>query len=444
MDIDWRNIDSRFVVDELYEHINAPTWIDLSDSSSSLFDDDAWFCRPVDPISPSLMTPNSIPDCRHPKTADDFKVKNAQALPLGERNRRDAAHLKRRGILSSLHGARPDIPRSKKTPKKFQEDGENHNPNSSSPIPERHKAIKAYIKSSAEKKPVEMKKTRGSEVDEALSRTDQGLPPPQLKSTLSARNLFAGKDILNQITEFCNELKKLAVSGRARENSGRIEGNDKEEKLLLLEERRSISGVGGCVAEEKKVAAWKEKAGRTANSKIFIPESWKKNKCPAGLENIRATATEMNGSSNGDESFSPVRSFPPTPQRFPSPYGQEKSGAKITSLKPSNSRTAERGILQELEQTEKIMKESANEVDSQSILVSGTEEARSVDMFWFLKPCAYLVKKSEYFGVRDIRGKYFGVDNQERGILQELEQTEKIMKESANEVESQSILVSGT
>ena len=41
---------------------------------------------------------------------------------------------------------------------------------------------------------------------------------PKLKSTLSARNLFAGRDILNQISEFCHELKKLATRAKEREN----------------------------------------------------------------------------------------------------------------------------------------------------------------------------------------------------------------------------------
>ena len=33
---------------------------------------------------------------------------------------------------------------------------------------------------------------------------------PKLRSTFSARNLKAGKELLNQITGFCSEIKKLA------------------------------------------------------------------------------------------------------------------------------------------------------------------------------------------------------------------------------------------
>jgi hypothetical protein len=39
------------------------------------------------------------------------------------------------------------------------------------------------------------------------------VPPRQLKSTLSARNLFSGKDILGQISDFYNELKRMAGGG---------------------------------------------------------------------------------------------------------------------------------------------------------------------------------------------------------------------------------------
>ncbi|XP_058072323.1 uncharacterized protein LOC131221169 [Magnolia sinica] len=385
MDIDWKSVESRFVEDELYEHINAPKWIDLS-AYSSLVDDEAWFCRP---------------DCRHPKNADDFKVKNLRSandmeiLPLGERNRRDT-NLKRRGLLSSasLQDPRsnktvPEIPRSKKASKKFREDGENENPNRS-PAPS-IKTFKASIKSSAEKKPAVTKMRTTSFESSADSPQVEQRPLPRLKSTLSARNLFAGKEILNQITEFCSELKKLAVSTRERENSVRSDGKEKE-KEPLMEEERQISGGG--VLEEKKVVTRKEKAGKALNlnSKIFSPEAWRK-KRSEDLDNIQASAsaTDLKGGCKGNESPSQVRWCPPSPQRFPSPYNRQKP-LKTTPLKPSKSRTAGRGILQEVEQNKRIAKESVEDEENQNISISGTEEARSLDVFWFLKPCAYLAK----------------------------------------------------
>lgn len=43
--IDWKRIESIFVEDELYEHINAPKWLDFLAPHESV-DDEAWFCRP--------------------------------------------------------------------------------------------------------------------------------------------------------------------------------------------------------------------------------------------------------------------------------------------------------------------------------------------------------------------------------------------------------------
>ncbi|KAL7208522.1 hypothetical protein ACSBR1_030294 [Camellia fascicularis] len=54
--IDWKSTNSVFVEDGLYEHINAPKWLDFSAPDQSV-DDEAWFCRP---------------DCNHPKTVEDF------------------------------------------------------------------------------------------------------------------------------------------------------------------------------------------------------------------------------------------------------------------------------------------------------------------------------------------------------------------------------------
>ncbi|GJN08920.1 hypothetical protein PR202_ga26881 [Eleusine coracana subsp. coracana] len=63
------------------------------------------------------------------------------------------------------------------------------------------KNAKEAIKSSAEKRP------DNAEKEALLSRKNTA--PRQLKSTLSARNLFSGKDILGQISEFYDELKRM-------------------------------------------------------------------------------------------------------------------------------------------------------------------------------------------------------------------------------------------
>lgn len=83
------------------------------------------------------------------------------------------------------------------------EDGENQNPNLSTPLKYKAK-LKEAIKSSTEKKQFES----NSPKDEKQ----------KLRSTLSARNLFAGRDLLNQISDFCSDLKKLALRAKEREN----------------------------------------------------------------------------------------------------------------------------------------------------------------------------------------------------------------------------------
>lgn len=62
MNIDWNNIESVFVKDNLYEHFNAPKYFDFSAHEESI-DDDAWFCRPGN-ISKTLDSINS-PNLSH-------------------------------------------------------------------------------------------------------------------------------------------------------------------------------------------------------------------------------------------------------------------------------------------------------------------------------------------------------------------------------------------
>lgn len=50
--------------------------------------------------------------------------------------------------------------------------------------------------------------------------------PRKLKTTFSARNLFAGNNILNQITEFCNELKRLGSKKKEK-------GDEHREKEIV-------------------------------------------------------------------------------------------------------------------------------------------------------------------------------------------------------------------
>lgn len=84
------------------------------------------------------------------------------------------------------------------------ENCENRDPNVS-PLPvSQSKSVKDALKSSADHKLPKM----------VLESTEE---TPMLKSTQSAKNLL-GRDRFSQITEFCNELKKLAIRATDKED----------------------------------------------------------------------------------------------------------------------------------------------------------------------------------------------------------------------------------
>lgn len=87
------------------------------------------------------------------------------------------------------------------------EDGENQDPNFSTPVNHKAKFGKEAIKSSTEKK----------QTNDTVMKEER---TPKLRSTLSARNLFSGGDLLNKVAEFCNELKKLATRTRDEKDQG--------------------------------------------------------------------------------------------------------------------------------------------------------------------------------------------------------------------------------
>lgn len=95
-------------------------------------------------------------------------------------------------------------PRNNANSERFTEDGENQNPNLST-LHHQTKNTKGALESSTEKKKLAEDMSQNSDT-------------PWLKRTLSARNLFTRRDILNQVTEFCHELKRMAMRVREREN----------------------------------------------------------------------------------------------------------------------------------------------------------------------------------------------------------------------------------
>ncbi|KAM0036337.1 hypothetical protein Hdeb2414_s0014g00425211 [Helianthus debilis subsp. tardiflorus] len=325
--IDWK--DSKFEKDILYEDFNAPQWIDFSNDDPVVVDDEAWFCRP---------------ECNHPKTVEDFfsprssKLQRSASVSeiLGDRNRRDVA-LKKRGY-----------PPKKDSKCSAQvHDSENQDPNFTTPPTHKSKSLKEMIKSSSEKNPVS-------------SPTEGTARPRLLKSTLSAHNLFAGRDILNQVTEFCNELKRLAT--RTKE--------DKQEVGTLMEsksERKPLLEVKKDKFEEiQKQGNVKEKlTGKQTNAEL------ENSPISLNMKNIRGK----------DEArvLQQIRTNPPSPQCF---SANRVTTTKTTPSKAFRPRPQERGMLQEIESKEvkKEVKVKANNTTIQN-------EPKGLDVFWFFKPC---------------------------------------------------------
>lgn len=200
--IDWN--DSKFEKDELYEDINAPQWIDLSANHPPTHDDHDWFCRP---------------ECNHPKSPDDFFTKTtSNPSKISTKNQDKPKHdsntpVKKRGTPLNK------IPRSNT---KRVQDSENQNPNFLTPT--------NHVKSRSEKK---------KKADNSSSIMEEKTPR-KLKSTFSARNLFAGNNILNQITEFCNDLKRLASRKKEKgDEHGEKEIVHKKSEVGVLRERQN-------------------------------------------------------------------------------------------------------------------------------------------------------------------------------------------------------------
>ncbi|XP_027344199.1 uncharacterized protein LOC113856543 [Abrus precatorius] len=359
--IDWKRLEWNFVEDELYEHINAPKWVDFSSLDHSLHDhdDEAWFCKQ---------------DCKHPKTAEDFlrsitpsKTKSpayvSENLPVGDQNRRYRdVRIKRR--VPALSSASPQGDKFR-----FNQDSENQNPNLFTPTINPLKPMKATIKSSEEKKKLADDTFQDHKV------------VPSLRSTLSAKNLFAGRPILNQITEFCNELKKLAIRARERENSENLSPAVSEEVVERTPCSVQASAESEIKEKERKPLLEVSKAERLEEGSCVKGKQQRKIR-PEEAENMPITLDMENVKHRREESLQQIRTNPPSPQCFSATRGLNKT----TPSKPSKSRLMERGILEEIEPNKEIVKESPAE-KSRSITIVDGRETKALDMLWFLKPC---------------------------------------------------------
>ncbi|CAM0871538.1 unnamed protein product [Alopecurus aequalis] len=393
-DIDWSRVVSRYVRDETYEGIDAPRWADLDDPEAAV-NDDAWFCRP---------------DCRHPKTAEDFVSQTpspkgkllrsvSAMLPFGERdaNLRDGNNnnLKRRGAVPGTAAfASPTKPRA--APKKrFQDDAENQDPALTTPpppaasrppfgAPRWAKNAKEAIKSSAEKRP------DNAEREALLSKN---APPRQLKSTLSARNLFSGKDILGQISDFYNELKRMAGGGGSQPASEEemspipINGSDVVEKV-----DGSSAGVGRVQPEVVKKVARQETGEKSPS-----PMKGKKVGLKVEAEKQRsASVLKVEAEKQRSPSvLREVKATPPTPQRFPSPSVYRVKNVKAgmaTSSSPLNKALKDKVTPNKGQENSRDGKRQPFGVKDMNNTRACDGEDSSSGMFWFLKPCTFLVE----------------------------------------------------
>ncbi|KAI5410395.1 hypothetical protein KIW84_055776 [Lathyrus oleraceus] len=343
--IDWKNLEWNFAVDELYEHLNAPKFVDFLSLNHNINnnDDEAWFCKP---------------DCNHPKTAEDFlrspspfKASRSsfyfsENLPSNDQSKRDMK-LKRRVPPISSSSPQDDKFR-------FNIDSENQNPNLVTP---QLKSTKAFIKSSDEKK---------KPVDDTLQ---ENTVVPSLKSTLSAKNLFSRRPILNQITEFCNELKRLAIRARERENTENLNPIESKEEVVVHEQTPPVKAVA-----ERKPLLEMSKVERLEGMSVKGKLNRKK---PDEAENMPITLDLENVRHKRENNIlQQIRTNPPSPQCFSAGL------TKPNPSKGSRSRLMERGILEGVEQNKEVAKDN-----SKSITVNDGRETKALDMFWFFKPC---------------------------------------------------------
>ncbi|CAI8596172.1 unnamed protein product [Vicia faba] len=348
--IDWKNLEWNFAVDELYEHLNAPKYVDFLSLNHNINnnDDEAWFCKP---------------DCNHPKTAEDFlrspspfKASRSpfyfsENLPSSDQSKRDMK-LKRRVPPISSSSPQEDKFR-------FNIDSENQNPNLVTP---QFKSTKALIKSSDEKKKL---------VDDTLQ---DNTAVPSLKSTLSAKNLFSRRPILNQITEFCNELKRMAIRARERENTENLNINESKEEAVVQEKTPPAKTLA-----ERKPLLEMDKVERLEGT--CVKGKLNRKKRPDEAENMPITLDLENVRHKRENILQQIRTNPPSPQCFSAGL------TKPTPSKGSRSRLMERGILEEVEQNKDTAKDTLAHNNSKSITVNDGRETKALDMFWFFKPC---------------------------------------------------------
>ncbi|KAL1199838.1 hypothetical protein V5N11_013095 [Cardamine amara subsp. amara] len=356
--IDWKQIDSRFVEDVFYEHIRAPKWFDfLAPNHLDTIDDDAWFCKP---------------DCNHPKRPEDFLLTPNSSKHPSLRDTNEAQGVTEQNQRRKGHASSPSTSNNQET--------ENQNPNLATPPSYQEKSWRGAIKSSSVKK---MNKEM-----------------PRLKSTQSARNLFSGRDILGHISEFCYELKRLATRVTEREDTEKSQVKESHHQLggiinqpysvhdlELKKERKPLlevskdklnesTDVKGTTIKENRRR--KKRVDDAENIPVSINVELVKNKGEEGRRKKRLDDAENipvpvplkleNAKNKAQERLLQIRTNPPSPQCF--------SDNRKASLKPLRTKPTE------------MVKRKEDEAEEEKTRKSGEgKEGRGLDVLWFLKPC---------------------------------------------------------
>ncbi|KAJ6302863.1 hypothetical protein OIU77_016871 [Salix suchowensis] len=278
--------------------------------------------------------------------------------PLSEKNQRDAKS-KRSGQSQSSF-----TPYNYKA--KFNQDSENRNPNLSTPT-SHHESTKEMIKSN-------------SKNNNPIDDVPQTREAPRLKSTLSARNLFAGKDKLGHITEFCNELKKMATRAWEKESLNEKESQvgEKKDGVFVNEGSRDVLRELNVKEKESKPLLEKDGEKPEGNEKGSVKEKQRRKKRDNDAENMPVPLNLANVKSKGEELLLQSRTNPPSPQCF----SANRAPAK-TSTPSKASRLTVRGMLEESKDEEEI------EGKVRSFFAADGRESRALDVFWFLKPCTH-------------------------------------------------------
>lgn len=302
----------------------------------------------------------------------------SKLIGLGDWTSREG-NLKKRGAVAQSS-----------TPSATDECGENPDPNVQTPTC-LTKSVKAAIKSSAEKK------WQDDNYTEIMLRSNE---KPRLKSTLSARDLFGGREIISKVSEFCNELKRMARRAKQEDAGANLLNIKSGSATELL--KNDVMVLGEKLDEEVKVCEPLIEVGREKHDEekakerkpLLVVSSGKskmkrKNRRVDDAENIAPSRLDLNVIKGEDQkALLQIRTSPPTPQCFSAARDQSNT---TPPPKAPKSRLKEEKILEDVKKN-KLLSEELEENRSRTNASPSTtgrkrRDASPFDVLWFFKPC---------------------------------------------------------